>query len=75
MKKYVVYSTSFGRFSPRQNLLTSRTAGRKGWEVSKKDASKFSYNVALATMKHLEGFFPQGYFGILAIEEVKNEDL
>lgn len=75
MKKYVVYSTSFGRFSPRQSLLTRNISDNIGWEFSKKKARKFSYNLALATMKHLEGFFPEDHFGILVIEEVKNEDL
>ena len=75
MKKYVIYSTGFNKFSPRQNLLSRNTSDTKGWEWSKINARKFSYNVALATMKHLEGFFPREHFGILIIEEVKDEDL
>ena len=70
MKKYVVYLPCNDAYSPRQNLLTNQTLYDESWAHRKRIARRFTYNEALAIIKHMKAFWRSGAFDELTIVEV-----
>ena len=71
MKKYIVFNPRNHCYSPTQNLLTHLTRGA-GWDTSVCNETRFTYNEAIAIVKHLKAFFATtGYYDNLVIIEVE----